>query len=163
MGEGGYNGYSSHAAYELAMAIDKDPYSQKKLKYWINSYANYMKKGNYNRELAVQGIRNNFVPDVTAKIREKGGLTHPSYPREIKHEVAQRIVKNIEQQMRDVIKQDIAHERDKYPTCKPIVDKIATALDNPMSTNDVLNDYLTDLSICKSQDWRKSKTGVGKT
>ena len=98
MGEG-YQGWSCHQAWELNLAITNDePLMNKQLfGAWKLNFERKMKRGVYNHELAVKGIRDNFIPQAITRLHKLGYLEYPRYPIQIKQEVAKALVRSVEE------------------------------------------------------------------
>ena len=63
-----------HAVKELDLYWSNDADLYKLSEEWVQLYYRKMQKGIYNEELALQGIVNNFVPNIIRKYRKKIGI-----------------------------------------------------------------------------------------
>lgn len=64
---------------------------------WVSNYSKKVKKGVFDRELALKGIVNNFVPMIAKKYRQEFGLSivNKETKTEIGKELLSRILESI--------------------------------------------------------------------
>ena len=96
--EDGYNGWSCHQAWELALMLDNDERANKNLWEFAKIYYKRMDKGTYNRTLALKGLIETYIPQNLTRIRKNGLLMYKTYPYIIKKEVAITLLEMIEQE-----------------------------------------------------------------
>lgn len=62
------------AARELILYAENDQPLYKRFLYWKENFDAKKKRGVYNRELAIKGLENNYVPEIIKKYKKEFGL-----------------------------------------------------------------------------------------